>query len=195
MCFHSLAASCLFVSVTLLGSACAPLPASEPPATTLSSSAAAPPEQGSRSTPQPLGIASVTLAPPPAPAPRQAAPPATSPIQPATTAAKPAPDEVEYEEHGDLSRGQRAVLHVVATCYLRSLERREESTGELFVELSLDPTGKVLGVTMADGFSSGVRACAEPRLGEVQFAPGDGRLGLLRIPIQQLTAEEVDPSN
>jgi hypothetical protein len=120
---------------------------------------------------------------------------APPPPQPVATATTSDPEVVEYEEHGDLSRGHREVLRVVAKCYLRSLERGEESTGALFVELSLDPTGRVVGVTMADGFSSGVRTCAEPRLRELQLAPGDGRLGLLRVPIQELSAEEVDPSN
>jgi hypothetical protein len=200
MSLRSIAGPILLASLPLVGAACAPLPASESPASEPTPGVATSSEAGAISAPQALpGASAATLLAPPQPPESVKPPPAPSSPPPPTSIATPAPEEddgtIDYEERGDLSYGHRVVLRIVARCYVRALDRGERSVGALFVELMLEPSGKVRGVTMADGFSRGVTTCAEPKLRELQFAPGDGRLGLLRIPIQELSAEEVDASH
>lgn len=185
-----------FASLTSLGAACAPLSHAALPVSTHIPSPTTPPDDR-RASATPATPTSATAPASVHPPVVERAPPPPGPAPSTSTAVTPAPDDedpIDFEEHGDLPRAHREVLRIVAKCFLRTLDRGERSTGALFVELALDPTGKVLGVTMAEGFSRGVTTCAEPRLREVQFAQGDGRLGLLRIPIQQLSPEEVDPS-
>jgi hypothetical protein len=177
----------VFASLSLLG-ACGPMQPAEPPSESVAYAASRP---------------SVATAGPPPTLPTAtelpASPGVPSSVPPVATAPSPQaePDEedgpLDFEEQGDLERGQREVLRIVGRCYLRALERGEQSTGALFVQVSLDPSGKVQDVTLADGFSGRVKACAEPRLREVQFAPGSGRLGVLRFPINELSAEETAP--
>lgn len=102
---------------------------------------------------------------------------------------------IDFEESGSLSAAQSALMKVLGRCFVRALDRGEESSGALWVQLSVAGDGHVETVLLAEGFSPYVKTCASPKLKALSFPESPEELRTLRFPINELAAESREPEN
>ena len=102
---------------------------------------------------------------------------------------------IDFEESGSLSAAQSALMKVLGRCFVRALDRGEESSGALWVQLSVAGDGHVDTVLLAEGFSPYVKTCASPKLKALSFPESSEELRTLRFPINELASEPREPEN
>ncbi|MFO0552722.1 MAG: hypothetical protein U0271_30300 [Polyangiaceae bacterium] len=117
--------------------------------------------------------ASATLAPSTA---SQSSPPVNS--TPAVSA-QPRPiasEEPTVEESGTMSEPERVVLRATGLCLEAGVERGERASGDLSIQLFVDPQGEVSNMELGAGYPASVRACVIERIKAVRFPvqPGGG---------------------